>query len=92
MPGWKDDSELFDLCRRELFPAVVGDVMDAQGLTHQFLPPQIKPLHDDMVVAGRAMPVLEADCHGGEMAHEGRNRPFGLMFERARELSSMRLR
>ena len=81
MPAWKDDRELFDLCRKELFPAVVGDVMDAAGLTHQFLPPQIKPLHEDMVVVGRAMPVLEADCSGGEVAHEGRSRPFGLMFE-----------
>lgn len=81
MPAWKDDTELFELCRRELFPAVVGDVMDAQGLTHQFLPPKIRPLQDDMIVVGRAMPVLEADCDGGQVAHEERSRPFGLMFE-----------
>ena len=81
MPAWKDDAELFALCKRELFPAVVGDVMDAEGLRHQFLPPQLRPLRDDMVVAGRAMPVLDVDCSGGEIAHEGRRRPFGLMFE-----------
>ena len=81
MPTWKDDHELFALCRRELFPAVVGDVMDAEGLRHQFLPAQIRPLREDMVVVGRAMPVLDVDCSGGEIAHEGRRRPFGLMFE-----------
>ena len=47
--------------RRDLFTAVVGDVMDTMGLLRQFLPPQIKPLRDDMVVIGRAMTVLEAD-------------------------------
>lgn len=80
MASWSNDEELFALFRRELFPAVVGDVMDAAGLVHQFLPPQVKPLRDDMVVVGRAMPALEADCSGGHVAHEDRNRPFGLMF------------
>jgi len=61
MSHWQDDSELFALATRELFTAVVGDVMDTLGLRHQFLPPRIHPLRDDMVVIGRAMPVLEAD-------------------------------
>ena len=39
----------------------MGDVMDNMGLRRQFLPPQIQPLHPDMVVIGRAMTVLEAD-------------------------------
>jgi regulator of RNase E activity RraA len=77
------DAELFELCRRELFSAVVGDVMDALGRTNQFLPPEIRPLRDDMVVVGRAMPVLEADDCGGEgpgRATDALNRPFGLLF------------
>lgn len=82
VPTWKDDDELFALCRQGLFSAVIGDVMDIMGRVHQFLPPQIQPLKDDMVVVGRAMPVLEADDHGGE--GPGRinpllNGPFGLM-------------
>lgn len=28
------------------------------GLLHQFLPPSLRPLRDDMVVFGRAMPVF----------------------------------
>ena len=81
MPNWKDDVELFALMRRELFPAVVGDVMDAAELRHQFLPAQMRPLREDMVIAGRAMPVLEADCSGHEVAHQKRNQAFGLMFD-----------
>jgi hypothetical protein len=33
-----------------------------------------------MLVVGRAMPVLEADCHSEIIAHEGTAKPFGLMF------------
>jgi regulator of RNase E activity RraA len=82
VPRWNNDDELFALCRQGLFSAVLGDVMDLMGRVHQFLPPQIQPLKDDMVVVGRAMPVLEADDHGGE--GPGRinpllNGPFGLM-------------
>jgi len=58
--------------RTRLFTAVVGDVMDEIGLRNQFLPPEIRPLAPEMVVAGRAMPVLEADASDGP--------PFGLMF------------
>ena len=72
---WRTDQELFALARTELFPALAGDVMDKLGLRHQFLPPEIQPLRDDMVLIGRAMNVLEADCF-----HEGGN-AFGLMFE-----------
>jgi len=78
---WKDDQELFRLMREELFTAVVGDVMDASGLIHQFLPPGITPLRSDMVLVGRAMPVLEADCTGHTIAHQNRRVPFGVMLE-----------
>ena len=80
----KDDKELFALARKELFTALVGDVLDKLGYTHQFLPPQIKPLDPGMVVIGRAMPVMEADV-SGEQVEGTRNpvmqKPFGLMFE-----------
>ena len=70
-----DDDGLFEIARRELFTAVVGDVMDKLGFTHQFLPPGVHPLHRAMVTVGRAMTVLEADCF-----EEG-DQPFGLMLE-----------
>ena len=72
---WRDDAELFAMARKELFTAVVGDIMDTLDLCNQFLPPQIQPLHPDMIVIGRAMPVLERDV---EHVPEKR---FGLMLE-----------
>jgi regulator of RNase E activity RraA len=81
---WKDDEELIALSRRELFPAVVGDVMDRLGLRRQFLPPQIQPLAPEMVVIGRAMTVLTAD-YFVEDIKESRNpvlsQPWGLMLD-----------
>jgi regulator of RNase E activity RraA len=79
---WKNDGELFALARRELFTAVVGDVMDKAGLRRQFLPPQIQPLAPEMVVIGRAMTVLEADCFD-----EG-EKPFGVMLEALDDLKT----
>ena len=61
MTLWKSDEELFSIVRKELFTALVGDVLDKMGYLHQFLSPRIKPLRSDMVTIGRAMPVLEAD-------------------------------
>lgn len=81
MTPFQDDSQLFKLMKAELFTAVVGDVLDAAGFPHQFLPPQIRALDPAMAVAGRAMPVLEADCHGEAVAATGERKPFGLMFE-----------
>ncbi|MCC5834730.1 MAG: RraA family protein [Opitutales bacterium] len=86
---WKDDRELFARMRSELFSAVVGDVMDILGYKRQFLPPQVQPLREDMVVVGRAMPVLEMDDEGGEgpgRQSEVLNRPFGYMLRALDEL------
>ena len=33
-PQWRNDDELFKLCREGLFSAVIGDVMDLVGRTH----------------------------------------------------------
>jgi regulator of RNase E activity RraA len=82
--SWKNDTELFDLARRELFTAVVGDVLDKLGRYHQFLPPQIQPLRPDMVVIGRAMPVLSVDVFVEKLegsANPLMAKPFGLMLE-----------
>ena len=79
---WDTDDELFHIIRKELYTAVVGDIMDKLGLLHQFLPPQIRPLNDSAFVIGRAMPVLEADVFGAEgNENPVLNKPFGLMLE-----------
>ena len=81
---WESDQELFGTVRDKLHAAVIGDVMDQLGLHDQFLPPSIRALRPDMVVIGRAMPVLEADVHAVDPerpANPVMGRPFGLMFE-----------
>jgi len=81
---WRSDDELFTIVQRELFTCVVGDVMDKLGLQHQFLPPQIQPLRRDMVVMGRAMPVLAVDVFAEKIAGSANQlmeKPFGLMLE-----------
>ncbi len=84
MPNlWNNDEELFSIIREELFTAVVGDCMDKLGLLHQFLPPQVQPLRQDMFTVGRAMTVLEADVFGekGGANNDLLSKPFGLMLE-----------
>ena len=61
--------------RRELYTPVVGDILDALGRYHQFLPQPVQPLREAMVLAGRAMPVLMIDVHGPQ------RKPFGLLTE-----------
>lgn len=80
----RSDDELFDLLRARLFTAVVGDVLDQMGLRRQFLPAAIQPLKPAMKIAGRAMPVLEADVFddgGPSAAGPLARKPFGLMLE-----------
>lgn len=84
MANWKNDHELFSIAKKELFVALVGDVLDKLNYQHQFITPKVKPLSTDFIVIGRAMPVLEADVF--EEKVEGTNnpimqKPFGIMFE-----------
>jgi regulator of RNase E activity RraA len=84
MTLWQNDDELLATIRKELFTCVVGDVMDKLGLQHQFLPPQIQALRRDMIVAGRAMPVLAVDVFEEKVSgtkNKLMEKPFGLMLE-----------
>jgi 4-hydroxy-4-methyl-2-oxoglutarate aldolase len=87
---WHSDDDLFALMRRDLFSAVVGDVLDGEGYTRQFLPPQIRPLRDDMVVVGRAMPVIVADYFSYQVMGQTPvgEKPFGLLFEALDDLKA----
>src|SRR2546425_8335649 len=58
------DAGLFETIRKNLYTAVVGDVLDAMGHRVHFLPPAIRPLCPDMIVAGRAAPVIVGDAPG----------------------------
>lgn len=87
-PG--SEEELIASIKAELFTAVIGDIMDKLGFLNQFLPPQVQPLRNDMVIVGKAMPVLEADVI--DSAEQGNNsilqKPFGLMLEALDDLKT----
>jgi regulator of RNase E activity RraA len=77
---WKHDYELFQNIKKQLYTAVIGDVMDRMGFLNQFLPPQIRPLDNKMFIAGRAMTVLEEDVNPSDNnLHQ--KKPFGKMLE-----------
>ena len=80
---YADDAEMYRLFEKELFVAVVGDVMDTLGLQHQFLPPVFKPVDEKTRLLGRAMPVLESDIFPVDQPTRNplMTKPFGLMFE-----------
>lgn len=69
------DAERFDLVRSVLYTPVVGDILDAMGRTHQFLPAEVRPIDPGMFLVGRAMPVLIADVFGAQ------HKPFGRLTE-----------
>ncbi len=69
------DNELFSTIRSELYTPVVGDILDGLGYYHQFLPKEIQPMKDEMVIIGRAMPVVMVDIHGPQ------KKPFGYLTE-----------
>ncbi len=84
---WKSDHELLEMMKKELFSAVIGDVMDQLGLLNQFLPPEIQPLRDDMIVVGRAMPVLVLDTDHPDAA-KFVDHPYGKLFEALDDLKA----
>jgi hypothetical protein len=69
------DIELFRAITENLYTAVLGDVLDVLGHTHQFLPQPIQPMKESMRLVGRAMPVQIADTWSQQKD------PFGLMTE-----------
>ncbi len=69
------DAALFAAIRKNLYTAVVGDVLDQMGHRVHFLPPGIRPLRPDMIVVGRAAPVIV-----GDVAGDSRDR-FGKLLE-----------
>jgi regulator of RNase E activity RraA len=70
-----EDRDRFDLIRKLLYTPVLGDVLDALGRHHQILPQPIQPLNEEMVLVGRAMPVLISDVFGQQ------GKPFGKLTE-----------
>ena len=70
-----NETELFEVMKEKLYTPVVGDILVAKGYMHQFLPQNIRPLRDDMKIAGKAMTVLMIDVFGEQ------EKPFGRLCE-----------
>lgn len=64
MSLWKNETEMFLLMKEQLYTPVVGDILDTMGYYHQFLPQDIRPLTNDMKLAGKAMTSLMIDVFG----------------------------
>ncbi|TDW95902.1 RraA family protein [Dinghuibacter silviterrae] len=77
-----NDQQLFELFKKELYTPVVGDILDALGCYHQFLPQPIKPIHLEDKLIGRAMPVLMIDVYGPQ------KQPFGKLTEALDQLEN----
>ena len=75
MAIWNNEAEMFALMKEKLYTPVVGDVLDGMGYCHQFLPQEIRPLKEEMKLAGKAMTVLMIDVFGEQ------KKPFGLLTE-----------
>lgn len=75
LPRSTADSDRLALVTGSLYTAVIGDVLDTLGMTHQFLPAPVRPVLPEMRLAGRAMPALIADVFGPQQ------RPFGGLTE-----------
>ncbi|WP_313585337.1 RraA family protein [Lacrimispora sp.] len=75
MKLWNNENEKFALMKERLYTPVVGDILDGMGYCHQFLPQDIRPLRDDMKLAGKAMTVLMIDVFGPQ------KKPFGYLTE-----------
>lgn len=75
MPLWENEDEMFALMKEKLYTPVVGDILDVMGYYHQFLPQEIRPLKEDMKIAGKAMTVLMIDVFSEQ------KKPFGLLTE-----------
>lgn len=72
---FKNEKEMFEIMKEKLYTPVVGDILDNLGYTHQFLPPNIRPLREEMKIAGKAMTVLMIDVFGPQKV------PFGRLCE-----------
>lgn len=52
------DAQRFEFCRHRLYTAVVSDILDGLGYRHQVMRENLRPIHPDHIVVGRAKTVL----------------------------------
>lgn len=75
MAEWKNDKELFEIMKKEVYTGVLCDMLDTLGYSHQYLPREIQPLRLTDVMVGRAYPTIICDVYGEQ------ENPLGLLPE-----------
>lgn len=65
---WEGDAQLGRMLRAPM----VGDLLDALGYRHHFLPPGIRSLRPGMKMAGWAIPIQNSGCVGVQERSFGR--------------------
>lgn len=75
MAEWKNDKELFEICKKELYTGVLCDMLDTIGYSHQYLPREIQSLRPTDIMVGRAYPTIICDVYGEQ------KEPLGLLAE-----------
>jgi 4-hydroxy-4-methyl-2-oxoglutarate aldolase len=63
------DETVIETARAKLYAAVLSDVLDQLGYRHQVLPPNIRPLDETLVLAGRARTGLYRDVYHVPRGH-----------------------
>jgi regulator of RNase E activity RraA len=63
------DEQMIASARERLYSAVLSDVLDELGYRHQVLPPRIRPLDDQLILAGRARTGLYRDVYHVARGH-----------------------
>lgn len=75
MAEWKNDKELFEIMKKELYTGVICDMMDTLGYSHIYLPHDIQAIRSTDVMVGRAFPTIICDVYGEQ------EKPLGLLTE-----------
>lgn len=60
---WADDMEKYRFIEEKLYTAVLSDIMDELGLKDRAMRADIRPIHPDNLVAGRARTMLWMDVY-----------------------------
>jgi 4-hydroxy-4-methyl-2-oxoglutarate aldolase len=58
MPANQREKAIFDRMEKQLYSAVISDILDEMGVRDHSLSTSIHPIRGDMVIAGRSKPIL----------------------------------
>jgi len=75
MTEWNNETELFEIMKKEIYTGVLCDMLDTLGYSHQFLPREIQSLRPTDIMVGRAFPTIICDVYGEQ------EKPLGLLPE-----------